>query len=325
MSFLRPFLFLNILYIFTVNSLFSASSDALEKLCAATALAKSQTDGNDSDSITDNNNPILLENFFNFPDTLEELKTSSADHTLTDTPLPALLILEPKIGFNVQGKRIFICQNCNQDCLCKSAFDTHLRIHTKEKPYLCTTCNPPKNFSRRSHLNEHRKIHTGEKPFHCDTCKQTFSQLSNLKSHLRLRIGHKPYQPKCTKGLPPSNSLKSRRKKYSFPIAIYSDEESEPDYRKKKDDIEYDAATLSAKPPLHHLPQIVSLATQQRTSVQVEMDMPPYSDTFDEMPITQPSTYQHTHDQDAYRSSLSATPIFISPYPFCCPHPTKNH
>ncbi len=283
MNFLRPFLLLNILCMFTESSLFPADFYALEKLGAA-----------------------------------------AAARAITEAPLPAQVILEPRIETDANGKFVFICANCNKSCICKSAFDVHLKVHTGERPHLCKKCNPPRGFSRKFHLTVHDKVHTGEKPFTCG-CGKTFSQLSNLRTHTRTHTGERPFPCGCAKRFSTKHGLQSHRKICSVPLPIEEDCEEE---------------TL---PQLILHPQIVSLAAQGPASLPAQASMPPSSEVFDRPtyhpiapishsslhhPYSYPPAYHSNPYQNPYTSTPGPIPTFshpIPPYPFYYQHHNGNH
>ncbi|CAL6364289.1 unnamed protein product [Bathycoccus prasinos] len=61
------------------------------------------------------------------------------------------------------------------------ALQSHMRIHTKEKPYECDVCE--KRFSQSGDLQSHMRIHTNEKPYECDVCEKRYSIWCFAKPH----------------------------------------------------------------------------------------------------------------------------------------------
>jgi SCAN domain-containing zinc finger protein len=73
----------------------------------------------------------------------------------------------------------------------------HNLIHTREKPFTCSTCD--KSFSHKTNLQAHERIHTGEKPYTCSVCQRSYRQSStyhrHLKIHQKIRLKSVPSTP----------------------------------------------------------------------------------------------------------------------------------
>jgi len=103
------------------------------------------------------------------------------------------------LGKKNAGSRPYICDSCGKSFKDRSNLSQHLRVHTKEKPYVCNFADCRKAFAHSASLKEHLNTHMGAKPHVCDytDCGQSFAQASNLRRHQRgVHGGERPFE--CT-------------------------------------------------------------------------------------------------------------------------------
>ncbi|XP_062265573.1 gastrula zinc finger protein XlCGF57.1-like [Platichthys flesus] len=126
-----------------------------------------------------------------------EFKSKAFDKKLKQRKKPCLNLVNDS-GCNAV-KKSFSCSQCGKIFGRKEHLQTHVRIHTGERPFICSECG--KTFGCKRSLLGHMTSHTGEKPFSCSRCGKRFGRTVNLKTHERLHTGERPFTcPFCAKG-----------------------------------------------------------------------------------------------------------------------------
>ncbi|XP_051515410.1 uncharacterized protein LOC127418721 [Myxocyprinus asiaticus] len=109
------------------------------------------------------------------------------------------------------GERPYSCHQCGKTFTIKGQLNTHMRIHTGERRYTCHQCG--KSFANVYYFKEHQKSHTGAGTHMCFECGKIFTTASNLKQHQRIHTGEKPYKcSHCEKSFTQSEHLKTHER-----------------------------------------------------------------------------------------------------------------
>ncbi|KAK1878911.1 Zinc finger protein 777 [Dissostichus eleginoides] len=114
------------------------------------------------------------------------LDNNSSDMNVPAFPLALQLAgsqLDPVEMNRFCRDRRFVCSYCGKWFTSGRSLETHVRVHTGERPYSCAQCG--KRFTQSGHLKTHQSVHTGERPFGCTHCGKRFAGKQNLRIHLQ--------------------------------------------------------------------------------------------------------------------------------------------
>lgn len=118
-------------------------------------------------SLDSSNLPLILSPLLQSERTEASQPRKPQTQTLTVNIVGALPVLSPAascssttLGSPGKSRNAgkYLCQHCGRDCLKPSVLEKHIRSHTGERPFPCTTCGIA--FKTQSNLYKHRRTQT---------------------------------------------------------------------------------------------------------------------------------------------------------------------
>ncbi|XP_077581029.1 zinc finger and BTB domain-containing protein 41 [Stigmatopora nigra] len=92
------------------------------------------------------------------------------------------------VEIRVAGRKILQCPKCDKTFDRAGKYESHTRVHTKEKPFQCDVCL--QRYSTKSNLTVHKKKHASNAPFQmkehtCPFCNKLHASRKTLAKHVK--------------------------------------------------------------------------------------------------------------------------------------------
>ncbi|XP_064092735.1 zinc finger and BTB domain-containing protein 14-like isoform X44 [Macrobrachium nipponense] len=86
------------------------------------------------------------------------------------------------------ARKVHRCSYCSYGTYYTTSLRKHIRIHTKEKPFVCSVC--PFRTTQPENLRRHLFVHSEERPYSCQFCPFKTVQKCNLRTHITKHHNH---------------------------------------------------------------------------------------------------------------------------------------
>ena len=109
------------------------------------------------------------------------------------------------------GEKPYLCSECGEEFRQAAGLVAHnIRKHSGQRPYVCDQCGAA--FPLVGSLNQHMRIHNDVKRYTCDQCGKSFLRSSDLKGHIARHLGIKRFSCRdCGKTFSTSSELSKHR------------------------------------------------------------------------------------------------------------------